>query len=83
MSVRLTSVSEYLRIQVASSQCRPHRRGLDSASRLGWTLLMLLFPVSVVALPHVNFELFQHRWVIKIEQLIFDSLSQSSIELAI
>ena len=27
MSVRLTSVSEYLRIRVASSQCRPHSLG--------------------------------------------------------
>ena len=41
------------------------------------------FPVSVVALQHINFELFQCRWVVEIEQLIFDSLSQSSIELAI
>ena len=64
-----------------TSRC--YRRGLDSASRLGWTLLMLPFPVSVVALQRVNFELFQCWWVIKIEQLIFDSLSQSSIELAI
>ena len=44
---------------------------------------MLPFPVLVVALHRVDFELFQCQWAVEIEQLIFDSLSQSSIELAI
>ena len=49
--------------------------GLGLASRLGWTLLMLPFPVSVVALQCIDFELFQCWGAIEIEQLIFDSLS--------
>ena len=44
---------------------------------------MLPFPVSVVALQRVNFELFQCWGAIEIEQLIFDSFRQSSIELSI
>ena len=44
---------------------------------------MFPFPVLVVTLQHVDFELFQCRWAIEIEQLVFDSFRQSSIELVI
>ena len=44
---------------------------------------MLPFPVSVVALQCIDFELFQRWWAVEIEQLIFDSFCQSSIELSI
>ena len=52
MSVQLTSVSEYLRIRVASSQCRPHRY---TTWQLSFDRLRIHSPQAVALLQHCVF----------------------------